>query len=269
MTKPRRGRIDTESQGSEYRGLIGWYERRLRRFKRPVLASTMLVFFLCVAILLGIAATPGVLLYGALSDWSAGFSDVPRAMVRATAVVLAFLTYGFTSLFVMPAANLPVRPFVKPFRGQYYSLGAMGWFIHNILVYAVRYTFLDWITPTPFNIFFYRAMGMKIGKGSEINTSNITDPALITLEDRVTIGGSATIIAHYAMDGFLVLAPVVIREGATIGLRAIIMGGVEVGAKAKILPGSVVLPKTVIPAGESWAGVPARKLERLDPRKGE
>ena len=104
-------------------------------------------------------------------------------------------------------------------------------------------------------------MGMKVGIRTEINTSNISDPGLITLEEGVTIGGSATIIAHYAVHGYLIIAPVHIRKNATIGLRAIIMGGVEIGEGAKILPNSVVLPKTIVPAGETWAGIPAKKLE--------
>ena len=52
-----------------------------------------------------------------------------------------------------------------------------------------------------------------------------------------------------------------IDAGATIGLRAVIMGGVEVGAKAKVLASSFVLPNTKIPDGETWAGIPARRIE--------
>ena len=101
---------------------------------------------------------------------------------------------------------------------------------------------------------------MRIGKNCQINSTAISDPSLIELGDYVTIGGSATICAHYASGGFLVIAPVKIGSGATIGLRAIIMGGVEIGEKAKLLPNSVVLPKTKIPAGETWGGVPAIRL---------
>jgi acetyltransferase-like isoleucine patch superfamily enzyme len=69
-----------------------------------------------------------------------------------------------------------------------------------------------------------------------------------------------TIVAHYGQGGFLVLAPVHIGDKATIGLRAVLMGGVVIGEGAKILPNSVVLPKTKIPAGETWGGVPAQRI---------
>jgi acetyltransferase-like isoleucine patch superfamily enzyme len=107
-------------------------------------------------------------------------------------------------------------------------------------------------------------MGMKIGNGTIINTIHISDPSLIEMGRKVTLGGSVTIAAHYGQGGFLVLSPVKIGDKATIGLRAIIMGGVEIGEGAKILPNSVILPKTRIPAGETWGGVPARRMEMAE-----
>ena len=124
-----------------------------------------------------------------------------------------------------------------------------------------RLSFLDFISATPYITLYYRLMGMKIGHNVTINTTAIADPSLIELGDRVTLGGSCGIMAHYAQGGFLVIAPVRIGAGATIGLRAIIMGGVTVGEKAKVLAGSFVLPKTEIPAGETWGGIPAVKVE--------
>jgi serine acetyltransferase len=112
-------------------------------------------------------------------------------------------------------------------------------------------------------------MGMKIGRGVQLNTTNISDPSLIELGDKVTIGGSATIVAHYGQGGFLVIAPVKIGEGVTVGLKATIMGDVEIGEYAKILPNSVVLPKTRIPAGETWGGVPAVKIDLASQRRSQ
>mgnify|MGYP000588390086 FL=1 len=68
-------------------------------------------------------------------------------------------------------------------------------------------------------------------------------------------------VAHYAQAGYLVIAPVKIGSRATIGLRAMIMGDVVIGEGARVLPNSVVLPKTRIPAGETWGGVPAVRID--------
>ena len=115
----------------------------------------------------------------------------------------------------------------------------------------VRYTFLEFLTPSPLNILFYRMMGMKIGKGVVINSSHISDPCLITLGDYVTVGGSATIFAHYGQHGYLIIAPVTIGKGTNIGLKASVMGGATIGENVTIKPHSVVLPKTTVSDGET------------------
>ncbi len=245
---------------SEKNGLSGFYEDLLRKFRTLVMIFTLLSLFGLVALLLGISLIPAIALVSTAFDRSSEFSLIPQYLIRGVSIVLGILAYGFTAILVVPVANLGLLPFLKPFRGPAYSVAVFGWYVHNVLIYSLRYTFLEWITPSPFNQFFYRNMGMKVGKYVEINTTNISDAAYITLEDRVIIGGSATLLAHYAVGGYLVISPVVIRKNATIGLRAIVMGGVEIGEGAKILPNSVVLPKTKIPAGETWGGIPAVKL---------
>ncbi len=169
-----------------------------------------------------------------------------------------------TMIFIVPLFNFAGQFYLKPWRGSYYSAPAVGWYIHNALTYILRFTFLEFVTPTPILNLFYSMMGMKIGDGVVINTTYFSDPSLITMGHKVTIGGSATIVGHYGQGGYLVLAPVVIGDRATIGLKASIMGGVTIGADAKILPHSVVLPKTNVPAGETWGGVPARKITMDD-----
>ncbi|MGK5087738.1 hypothetical protein WDW86_09285 [Bdellovibrionota bacterium FG-2] len=253
-------------QGSSYKGLVGLYESILRRSKRLVHALTILPLYGIAAICLGISAAPGVAIFGWISDSSALASPIFRYGALGTGLALGFFAFGFTLIFVVPFVNFIFRLTPRPFRGPYYSVDVVRWYIHNGLTYLVRYTILDFITPTPFNLLFYRMMGMKIGKDAQINSSNISDPGLIELGDRATIGGSATVLAHYGVGGFLVISPVKIGAGATLGLRAIVMGGVEIGVNAKILPNSVVLPKTKIPAGETWGGIPARKIELKDLR---
>jgi carbonic anhydrase/acetyltransferase-like protein (isoleucine patch superfamily) len=93
-------------------------------------------------------------------------------------------------------------------------------------------------------------MGMKVGKGTMINTTNISDPCLIEIGDYVTVGGSATLVAHYGMKGFLVVDKLIIKDKATIGLRANLFGDVVIGKGATVKPNEVVYPKTRIPDKE-------------------
>ena len=93
-------------------------------------------------------------------------------------------------------------------------------------------------------------MGMKIGKGTIINSTNISDPCLIEIGDYVTIGGSAHIVAHYGMKGFLIIDRVKIEDRVTIGLKATIFGDTVIGKGALVKAGEVVMPKARIPARE-------------------
>ena len=191
----------------------------------------------------------------------AALSPVWRYPLTGLALAGSYFAYGLTLLLVAPLLNGLLGGRLKPYRGSTVSLTALRWYVHCTLTLVVRYSFLEFVTPSPFAQLYYRLMGMRIGRNVTINSTAIADPSLIELADGVTIGGTASVMAHYAQGGYLVIAPVRLGAGATIGLRAIVMGGVEVGAGAKVLAGSFVLPNTRIPAGETWAGIPARRVE--------
>jgi len=219
--------------------------------------------FIALAILaaglsLGMAAW---LFVDVLSPPLATLVPVWRYPLTGLALAVSYFAYGLTLLLVAPALNFMLLGRLRPYRGSAVSLSALRWYVHCTLTLVVRYSFLEFVTPSPFAQAYYRLMGMKIGRNVTINSTALADPSMIEMEDNVTIGGTASVMAHYAQGGYLVIAPVRLRAGATIGLRAIVMGGVEVGEKAKVLAGSFVLPNTRIPAGEIWAGIPARRIE--------
>jgi hypothetical protein len=245
---------------SDRRGLLGIVETVLRRFKILSHLALILPVYALGCIVIGAAVAPALALYELLSGFAAGQPIFLKYFILGSSAVASYLVYGFSLLFLTPLVNFLLRTRLKAWRGPYYSLEAVRWYVHNGATYIVRFTFLEFVTPTPFNILFYRMMGMTIGRGTTINTTWISDPSLIQIGKKVTIGGSVTLIGHYGQGGYLVLAPTRIGNGVTIGLKATIMGDVTIGDGAKVLPNSVVMPKTVIPADEVWGGVPARKL---------
>jgi len=218
--------------------------------------------FLALAILaMGTAIGVAVAVFHALHPLAESATSWARYLVLGIVLALCYFAYGLSLLIIAPALNFVLGGRLQPYRGSAVSLAALRWYVHCTMTLVVRYSFLEFVTPSPFSQLYYSLMGMKIGRNVTINSTAIADPSLIELGDGVTIGGSANILAHYAQGGFLVIAPVKIGDGATIGMRAVIMGGVTVGAKAKVLANSFVLPNTTIPDGESWAGIPAQKIE--------
>lgn len=243
-------REDVLTTTSEKSGVHGFAEVLLRRFRTLsflfLLAPVVVLCGFCI----GLSLAPGIWLFQSAQNLTLHWPFLFKFVALGCSLSLAFYMYGLTLIFVVPAVNF-LMPFrVRPFRGPWYSLPAVPWYVHNALTYIVRFTFLEFITPTPLNILFYRMMGMRIGKGVVINTTNISDPCMITLEDYVTIGGSATLFGHYGQKGYLIIAPIKVGQGTNVGLKASIMGGAQIGRDVTIKPHSCVLPKSAIGDGE-------------------
>src|ERR1700674_2573696 len=95
----------------------------------------------------------------------------------------------------------------------------------------------------------------------------IMDPDLTEIGKGAVVGWSSEVIAHtYTQrpDGSVVYlsAPIKIGAGATIGGKAYVALGAVIGDGAVVEPMSFVEPFTVIPPGETWGGVPARRLRK-------
>lgn len=248
-------------KSSNKKGLHGFLERLLRRFNLLSQIVLLLPLYIFASFVIGVCLIPGILLVKQAMAFPTEGSTLLEPLILGSALAGAFFITGFSAMIILPLINRLLVGKLKEWKGPYYSTESVRWYIQNGILYLLRYSFLEFITPSPLGLWFYSAMGMKIGRGSVINSTHISDPSLIEMGKRVTIGGSATIVAHYGQGGFLVLSPVKIEDEVTVGLRAIIMGGVTIGKGAKILPNSVVMPKTVIPAGEVWGGVPATKVQ--------
>jgi acetyltransferase-like isoleucine patch superfamily enzyme len=235
-------------------------DRMLRRFARLSYYTFVGLMLLIAATALGWALAPALWLWHTSLAWSAPLPAVPRYLAQGLGLSAAFFVFGFTLLVVVPVYNFVLPTRAKPFRGGYYTIHAVPWVLHNALFYLVRYTFLPFVTLTPFSVWFLKAMGMKIGRHAFVNTEFISDPNLIALGDDVVLGGSVRIFAHYGGGGNLVIAPVVVEDRATIGIAVTVMGDVRIGRGAVILPHSALLPGSRVGEGETWGGVPARPI---------
>ncbi|HJU84554.1 MAG TPA: hypothetical protein VJ600_10115, partial [Holophagaceae bacterium] len=228
-----------------------WMDRALRRSARASYAGAVLLLYLLASTALGLAVAPALWLTNKLlffaTDHAPQVGMLGAWALRGFAVASAWFVFGLALMVVVPIYNLLLPTRFKPFKGGYYTLAAVPWFLHNGLFYLVRFTFLPFATLTPFGVWFLKAMGMRIGRHAFINTELISDPRFITVGEDAALGGSVRIFAHYGGGGNLVIAPVKIGRRATIGAGACVMGDVEVGDGATVLPQSVLLPGTRVP----------------------
>jgi len=238
---------------------INIFEALLRRFARTSYLIAVLFMYILASLAFGAALAPALwaghmmlsiflpLMTSSWLDW----------FMMGFTYALAFFVFGLSLMVTVCILNFILPTRFKSFKGGYYTIHAVPWFLHNGLFYLVRFTFLPFATLTPFGILFLKGMGMKIGKHAFINTEYISDPSFIELGDDVTLGGSVRIFAHYGGGGNLVIAPIKIHNRATLGAGSLVMGDVQIGEGA-------VLPGARVPAEETWGGVPAQPINRSD-----
>lgn len=118
------------------------------------------------------------------------------------------------------------------------------------------------LLPSSFQRVFAWLLGMpwKVGNGLLSTSGVITDPSLVELEAGAILHHDAFLLPHAVTVDALVLQKVIVKRGALIGARAMIMPGVTVGEYAQVLPMSLVTMGKTIPPYEIWGGVPARKV---------
>ena len=144
--------------------------------------------------------------------------------------------------------------------------------IFNRILHIIAYVTF----PYQLTVFLHRLRGVKIGKQSHIARLVSLDdrnPELIEIGNGVAITTGVIILCHqrdltsYKPGMFAMHCPfkegkVVIKDGAHIGIGAIIMPGVTIGEGAVIGAGSVVTSD--IPPYCVVAGVPAKVIRYFE-----
>lgn len=127
--------------------------------------------------------------------------------------------------------------------------------------------------PQPCTFFVDRGCTLTIGDNVGISQTALIAHADLTIGDNVKIGGGTCVYTSdfHSLDAIIraskddqkyrVSKPVIIEHDAFIGARCLILKGVTIGAGSIIGAGSVVTRS--VPAGEIWAGNPARFIRKI------
>lgn len=121
-----------------------------------------------------------------------------------------------------------------------------------------------WI-PSSLRIKLWRMGGVNIGQGCFVGESVRLDtihPELIEIGDGCTITAGVCILTHFRKDFDYYIGSVKIGNRVFIGMNTIIANSVEIGNSAIVGAGSIVTKD--IPAGEIWAGNPARFIRKRE-----
>jgi hypothetical protein len=112
-----------------------------------------------------------------------------------------------------------------------------GWLFRSMLRRVLFFSPLKslYLTSNVLRWLSLRALGADVAFASNMsNDVDLIDPALLRVERGAMVGARALVAGHYIADGKLVLAPVVVGEGALVGGDVVVGPGVTIGPRATL-----------------------------------
>ncbi len=122
---------------------------------------------------------------------------------------------------------------------------------------AVPYL-LDFLRGTPWLPVLLRLFGTTIGKRVYLDTTDVTEPDLVSIGDDAMLSEDCGPQTHLFEDRVMKTGSVRIGARTSIGARSIVLYHTDVGDDATIDPLSLVMKGEVLASGTRWAGSPVR-----------
>tara|TARA_B100000470_G_scaffold84272_1_gene65027 strand:- start:93 stop:791 length:699 start_codon:yes stop_codon:yes gene_type:complete len=220
--------------------------------------TTIVVLY--TAIHWGIACIPGIFLVLYTFELTNESILFYRATYIGISLGLAYVMWMLATILITSILGFIFKPSIDNVRVPFLSFTSVRWAFLNVIDRlakpCVHHMVPSWITD-----FYYRALGCKIGKDCFVSSDRINDPYLVTIGDNSIIGSKVIITPHLAEKNDLVLSSITIGNNCLIGLGAQINPGCVIGDGSVIASRAIVPKYTNIPAGEVWAGIPAKKIK--------
>ena len=223
--------------------------------------QAMSVMYLALYLpLLTLSLLPGVCIIFRAFDWSESLMPIFRIIMISLAISSTYLIHQFL-LPLFCGVIFRILPIRYPL-GQFplYSWNGAKWATCNTLHRISRQHFPTYLIPSWYANLYYRIMGAKVAKGAHVNSLLINDPQHVSIGRGAIIGGGAIINSHSVEGDILYVAKNNIGDKATVGLGSVLLSGACVGNSAILGARSFIPKNKIIPHGERWAGVPAKKI---------
>ncbi len=231
----------------------------------PFLVTVMQAVWLLLVFSLASAAT-ALVAFELLPRLSNGAGLVPTLLLLPILGLAAFLFYiPLSAGFAVLIKRLLIGHY-RPLRAPVWG----GFFLRNWIVQqAVRMVPWRSLEGTGFQHVALRALGARIGNRVHIHRGvNLLQGGwdLLDIGDDVTLSHSAALQLVELNDGDIVIAPVTIGAGSTLGIRAAV-GGHTVLEERTYLTALSSLPNGArMLRDERWDGIPARPVGRAPSR---
>ena len=118
--------------------------------------------------------------------------------------------------------------------------------------------FVRQLEGTVFLPFYYRILGMKVGRRACLLTTDFTEFDLVTMGDDVALNEDCTIQTHLFEDRVMKMGPVEIGSRVSIGSNTVILYGSVIEDDVKVGDLSLLMKGERLRAGSQWSGSPLK-----------
>lgn len=163
------------------------------------------------------------------------------ALDRYFSLLLALATTRIAARLIMPFVGIACKWLIigryKKGRHPYYSADYLRWWACDQILSICGRGVFNW-SNTGLRLYL-RLMGAKVGKGVVIDTrANVGEYDLIALGDNVVLDSKASVRPFTLDRGTILLEPISIGGGSTVGLRSVVAPGARVKPNSSIGPQS-------------------------------
>jgi non-ribosomal peptide synthetase-like protein len=189
------------------------------------------------------------------ATWGTGWGLASAAVISPLYVLFGCLLLVTAKRVALPHAE----PGIYPARGGF---GLRQWFSSHIMLMSV--TMFGPVYCTLYAIPFVRALGMRLGRWSEVATHTFIDPDMTIVGDGCFLAGAIVAAPATYHQGSIALATVEMSSRSFIGDHALLPGGSRMGENS-LLGVLSVAPARPIDPETTWLGSPAIFLPRRQP----
>jgi non-ribosomal peptide synthetase-like protein len=109
---------------------------------------------------------------------------------------------------------------------------------------------------TPALVWWLRALGARIGRGTWCESYWLPEADLVTLGASSTVNRGCVVQTHLFHDRVMSIDTVSLEDGATMGPHGVILPQARIGKGGTVGPASLVMRGETVPAGTYWMGNP-------------
>ena len=129
-----------------------------------------------------------------------------------------------------------------------------SWMVQKLMTISP----LTVLSGSPWAATYLRLAGAEVHDEAHIGTADISLPAFLHVGRGATIGYGTQLHAHRISEGVLSIGPVTVGAGAVVASETVLECGSVVGDGAILREQSLLQSGESVPAGQTWAGSPAR-----------